>query len=202
MWSRAVATSGNWWQMRRGRNGADARKTVAAGCDRLHGKGALPPRKGGVGFLAPREAPDDELGAALEEVAPSSSAASTGASPTLAPRRDYETCRRHMRPFLTAPPAAVAEGRGVDQLDLRLGVHDGLGERVCSHERQQTMEPLWSPAVAIRGNRWQMGRPAKSLRQAKTVAVGCDRLRPGPHGKRPPKKGRGLPGSAKSAESC
>jgi hypothetical protein len=52
-----------------------------------------------------------------------------------------------------------------------------------SHARQRRMEPLWSPAVAIGGNRWQMGRPAKSLRQAKTVAVGCDRLPPKLHGK-------------------
>jgi hypothetical protein len=45
------------------------------------------------------------------------------------------------------------------------------------------MEPLWSPAVAIGGNRWQMGRPATSLRQAKTVAVGCDGLPELFHGK-------------------
>ena len=38
------------------------------------------------------------------------------------------------------------------------------------------MEPLWSPAVAIRGNRWQMGRPQERLKQAKTAAAGCDRL--------------------------
>jgi hypothetical protein len=45
------------------------------------------------------------------------------------------------------------------------------------------MEPLWSPAAAISGNRWQMERPRKWLRQAKTVAVGCDRLPIGSHGK-------------------
>jgi hypothetical protein len=38
------------------------------------------------------------------------------------------------------------------------------------------MEPLWSPAVATGGNRWQMRRPPKRLRQAKTVAVACDQL--------------------------
>ncbi len=45
------------------------------------------------------------------------------------------------------------------------------------------MERLWSRAVAIGGNRWQMGRRRKRLKQAKTVAVGCDRLPPGPYGK-------------------
>src|SRR5829696_2209226 len=38
------------------------------------------------------------------------------------------------------------------------------------------MEPLWSPAVATRGNWWQMGGRREGLRQAKTVAVGCDGL--------------------------
>lgn len=41
------------------------------------------------------------------------------------------------------------------------------------------MEPLWSPVVATGGNRWQNATPQKRLKQAKTVAVGCDRLRPG-----------------------
>jgi len=45
------------------------------------------------------------------------------------------------------------------------------------------MEPLWSPAVATGGNRSQMGRRRKRLRQAKTVAVGCDRLPGEAHGK-------------------
>src|SRR5215218_7458722 len=38
------------------------------------------------------------------------------------------------------------------------------------------MEPLWSPAVATGSNRWQMGRRPERLRQAQTIAVGCDRL--------------------------
>ncbi len=38
------------------------------------------------------------------------------------------------------------------------------------------MEHLWSRAVATGGNRWQMERPRKWLRQANSVAVGCDRL--------------------------
>src|SRR5215216_3529763 len=45
------------------------------------------------------------------------------------------------------------------------------------------MEPLWSPAVATGRSRWQMGRPRKRLRQAKTVAVSCDRSPPRFHGK-------------------
>jgi len=45
------------------------------------------------------------------------------------------------------------------------------------------VERLWSRAVATGGNRWQMGRRRKRLKQAKTVAVGCDRLRPVSDGK-------------------
>jgi hypothetical protein len=45
------------------------------------------------------------------------------------------------------------------------------------------MEHLWSPAVATGGNRWQMERPRKRLKKAKTVAVGCDQLPEAFHGK-------------------
>src|SRR5918994_1988399 len=45
------------------------------------------------------------------------------------------------------------------------------------------MEPLWSPAVATGGNRWQMRRPRKRLKEPKTLAVGCDRLPESFHGK-------------------
>ncbi len=38
------------------------------------------------------------------------------------------------------------------------------------------MEPLWSPVVATGGNRPQIATPPKWRDQAKTVAVGCDRL--------------------------
>jgi hypothetical protein len=38
------------------------------------------------------------------------------------------------------------------------------------------MEPLWSPVVAAGGNRSQIARLRKSPNQAKTIAVGCDRL--------------------------
>jgi hypothetical protein len=54
------------------------------------------------------------------------------------------------------------------------------------------MEPLWSPAVATRGNRWQMGRPQERLKQAKTVAAGCDRFARDVHGK------KGVDGSSPS----
>jgi hypothetical protein len=45
------------------------------------------------------------------------------------------------------------------------------------------MEPLWSPAGATGGKRWQIGRLRKRLKQAKTVAAGCDRLPETFHGK-------------------
>jgi hypothetical protein len=38
------------------------------------------------------------------------------------------------------------------------------------------MEPLWSPAGATSRNRWQTGGGRKRLRQAKSVAVRCQRL--------------------------
>src|SRR5439155_27307309 len=37
-----------------------------------------------------------------------------------------------------------------------------------SQHRQLNVEPLWSPAVATRGNRWQTAQPLKRPRQAKT----------------------------------
>jgi hypothetical protein len=43
------------------------------------------------------------------------------------------------------------------------------------------MEPLWSPAVATGGNRSQIAPAGTTLKQAKTVAVGCDQL-PGKEG--------------------
>ena len=45
------------------------------------------------------------------------------------------------------------------------------------------MEPLWSPVVAIRRNRSQIACATELPKQAKTVAVGCDQLPLGPHGK-------------------
>jgi hypothetical protein len=45
------------------------------------------------------------------------------------------------------------------------------------------MEPLWSPVVATGGNQRQIGRARKGRKQAETVAVRCDRLPRGVHGK-------------------
>src|SRR5829696_9815782 len=67
------------------------------------------------------------------------------------------------------------------------------------------MEPLWSPVVATGRNRRQMPHPRKRRKQAKTVAMRCDRLPETFHGKGAPplRKGGGrLPGSARSAKSC
>jgi hypothetical protein len=43
--------------------------------------------------------------------------------------------------------------------------------------------PLWSPVVATGGERLQMARAGTGQKQAKTVAVGCNQLPPGPQGK-------------------
>jgi hypothetical protein len=45
------------------------------------------------------------------------------------------------------------------------------------------MEHLWSRAGATGGKRAQIEWPQERLEQAKTVAVGCDRLPIGAHGK-------------------
>src|SRR5438477_12494138 len=45
------------------------------------------------------------------------------------------------------------------------------------------MEPLWSPVVATGGNQRQIGRARKGRKQAKTVAVRCNRLPREVHGK-------------------
>src|SRR5262249_53552451 len=45
------------------------------------------------------------------------------------------------------------------------------------------VEPLWSPGVANAGNWSQIRRGRKRPKQAKTVAVRCDRLPFGAHGK-------------------
>jgi hypothetical protein len=69
----------------------------------------------------------------------------------------------------------------------------------------KVMEHLWSRAVATSGNGWQMARPRERLKQAQTVATGCDQLPIGAHGKGalPPWYGGGrLSGSARSAKSC
>jgi hypothetical protein len=45
------------------------------------------------------------------------------------------------------------------------------------------MSSLWSPVVATGGNRSQIAQAREPPNQAKTVAVGCDRLRATFHGK-------------------
>src|SRR6266496_2544992 len=61
------------------------------------------------------------------------------------------------------------------------------------------MEPLWSPVVATGGKRWQVRWAETGREQAETVAVGCDQLPSGPHGKQgvcrglPPVAGGPLP---------
>ena len=45
------------------------------------------------------------------------------------------------------------------------------------------MEHLWSAAGATGGNQSQVEGRQERLKRAKSVAVGCDRLPPGPHGK-------------------
>ncbi len=68
-----------------------------------------------------------------------------------------------------------------------------------SRRRQQRMEPLWSPVAATSGKRWQMARPLKRRKQAKTVATGCHQLPEKFHGKQgvcrglPPVAGGPLP---------
>jgi hypothetical protein len=61
-----------------------------------------------------------------------------------------------------------------------------LGRRSSArrrHHRQQRMEPLWSPRGCKRWHQRQMAWPTKARKQAKTLAVGCDRLPRGVHGK-------------------
>ena len=58
------------------------------------------------------------------------------------------------------------------------------------------MEPLWSHVVANSGNQSQIGRARSRRKQADTVAVGCNQLRPGLDGKEGVSRsesGRGLP---------
>ncbi len=71
-----------------------------------------------------------------------------------------------------------------------------LAPAVCCLHGRQRMEQFWSRAVATSGNRWQMGTPRKRRNQAKTVAVGCDQLPIGAHGK------EGVDGSSPSEGSA
>src|ERR671934_94997 len=80
-----------------------------------------------------------------------------------------------------------------------LGTAPSMGRRAsarcCCRNRLRRMEPLWSPVVATRGNRSQIRRPPKPQKQAKSLAVGCDGLPPGAHGK------EGVDGSSPSEGS-
>ena len=63
------------------------------------------------------------------------------------------------------------------------GRHKRSTHALCCLTRLQRMEPLWSPVVAPGGNRSQIQWPREPQKKVKTVAVGCDRLPRGAHGK-------------------
>jgi hypothetical protein len=63
------------------------------------------------------------------------------------------------------------------------------------------MEPLWSPAVATSGNGWQTGWSRNGSDSGKTVAAGCDPLRPKLHGKEGVDGSSPSEGSAKAPQS-
>jgi hypothetical protein len=62
-------------------------------------------------------------------------------------------------------------------LEIRLELSD------ASSSAGPRMEPLWSPVVANGGNRRQIEESRKPQKQAKTVAVDCQRLPATFHGK-------------------
>jgi hypothetical protein len=64
------------------------------------------------------------------------------------------------------------------------------------------MERLWSLAVATSGNRWQMGPGQNPQNHAETVAVGCDQLPTGSHGKEGVDGSSPSEGSAKAAQTA
>jgi hypothetical protein len=68
--------------------------------------------------------------------------------------------------------------------------------KLCCLTRLQRMEPLWSPVVAISGNRSQVGPRRNRREQAKSVATGCHRLPETFHGK------EGVDGSSPSEGSA
>lgn len=57
------------------------------------------------------------------------------------------------------------------------------------------MERLWSRAVATADNRSQIDAPEKRLKNAKTVAMGCDRLPIAAHGKEGVDRWAGIAGA-------
>ena len=62
------------------------------------------------------------------------------------------------------------------------------------------MEHLWSPAGATGGNRWQMGRARKPLKQADPQPVATHGNGPRPHGKEGVNGSSPLEGSGKAPE--
>jgi hypothetical protein len=80
------------------------------------------------------------------------------------------------------------------------GKSSSCASTVCSSTSRPTspetgMEPLWSPVVATAGNQRQTRRARNPRKEAKTVAVGCDRLPRAAHGK------EGVDGSSPSEGS-
>jgi hypothetical protein len=96
---------------------------------------------------------------------------------TLEPRRAF--CENHDVSIQKPPPRAE--------------------QMRCSQRSKQKMEPLWSPVVATCRNQRQIGSAPEPQEQAKTVAVLCDWLPKGAHGKQgvcrglPPVAGDPLP---------
>jgi hypothetical protein len=62
------------------------------------------------------------------------------------------------------------------------------------------MEQLWSRAVATGGNQWQIRRSQERLSEAETLAVGCDQLPIGAHGKEGVDGSSPSEGSSKAAQ--
>jgi hypothetical protein len=92
------------------------------------------------------------------------------------PERPY-SCRSSRttgdtRPGTEAPPPNVDDERD----GRRRSFERPTRRRLCSQQGQQKMKPLWSPVVATGGNRSQMAPARKPRKQAKTVAMACDRL--------------------------
>jgi hypothetical protein len=85
--------------------------------------------------------------------------------------RDRAMARTRMTPSLRRGWPTLDDGARVVRIPLSIG------------DLAKGMEHLWSQADATVGNRLQMTRARKWLKQGETVAVGCDRLPRGPDGK-------------------
>jgi hypothetical protein len=78
-----------------------------------------------------------------------------------------------------AEPHAVA----VQPTLLAQGDSGACGASEVTLIADRNMEPLWSPAVATSGKRWQMHRRRKPRKQAKSFAAGSYQLPANLHGK-------------------